>query len=86
MSLTDIPQPNWTDAQERAIRVRELLASTVNHADAALHQIRNVVRGHRAAIATELNGDADALLTAYTKLKEAVEIAKEITVEDIPNG
>ena len=84
MSLTDIPQPNLTDAQERAIRVRELLSNVVGHADSALHQVRNVVRGNRAAIAGELGDDATALLTVYNKLKEAVEMAKEITVEELP--
>ena len=86
MSLTDVPQPNWTDTQLKTIRVRELLSNVVGHADSALHQVRNVIRGHRTAIATELGDDAAALLTTYAKLKEAVETAKEITVEDIPNG
>lgn len=86
MSLTDIPQPNWTAAQLKAIQVRELLSNVVGHADSALHQVRNVIRGHRTAIATELGDDAAALLTTYTKLQEAVETAKEIIVEDMPNG
>ena len=84
MSFIDIPQPNWTDTQLRAIQVRELLSSVIGHADSSLHQIRNVVRGHRAAITAELGDDAAAFLTTYDKLKEAIETAKEIAVEELP--
>jgi len=85
MVITNIPQPNWTDTQIKVIRIRELLSDVIGHANTALHQIRNTVRGTRAAIATELGDDAAALLTVYAKLKEAIEAAKEITVEDLPN-
>ena len=85
MSITDVPQPNWTDTQKRVIRIRELLSSVISHADSSLHGIRNVVRGDRPAIVSELGSDGAALLTVYSKLKEAVEAAKEITVEDLPN-
>ncbi len=40
--------------------------------------------GNGKAIAVELGDDAAALLGVYTKLKEAIEAAKEITVEELP--
>lgn len=84
MSLIDIPQSNQTDAQQRVTRIRELLSGVIGLADSSLHGIRNIVRGHRAEIITELGDDAIILLTTYAKLKEAIEAAKEITVEELP--
>jgi len=84
MSLTDIPIPTET-ITDKTNAIREKLASVIGLADIRLHEIRNLVRKYgRQAIATELGGDAAALLVVYTKLKEAVEAAKEITVEDLP--
>ena len=85
MALTDVPveQTTITDV---ANEVREKIAQVVGLADIRLLEIRNLVREHtRAAIAAELGSDAAAMLTVYTKLKEAIEAAKEITVEDLPN-
>ncbi len=84
MSLVDIT-PQAVTITDVANEVRQRLAQTVNLADQQLHQIRRLVNQYtRAAIATELGSDAVAMLTVYTKLKEAVETAKEITVEDLP--
>ena len=84
MSLVDIPAPQIT-AADVAKQIREYLAQVVSLADVRLLQIRNLVRDHgRSAIAAELGGDAAALLTVYTKLKEAIEVAKKVTVEDLP--
>ncbi len=84
MSIVDVPQPKQTEAEKMAIRIRELLSSVIGHTESALHQIRNIVRGNRTEIAAELGDDAAAMLTVYNKLKEAVEVAKEIEVEDLP--
>ena len=84
MSLVDVPNPAKTVTDQANI-VREHLACVVGIAEVRLHQIRNLVRTHgRAEIAAELGNDAGAMLTVYTKLKEAVEAAKDITVEDLP--
>ena len=84
MSLVDIPAPQIT-AADVAKQIREYLAQVVSLADVRLLQIRNLVRDHgRSAIAAELGGDAAALLTVYTKLKEVIEVAKKVTVEDLP--
>ena len=84
MSLVDIPVSEITVA-DVAKQIREYLAQVVSLADVRLLQIRNLVRDHgRSTIAAELGGDAATLLTVYTKLKEAIETAKEITVEDLP--
>ena len=84
MALTDItvPQATITDV---ANDIRAKIAQIVSLADIRLHEIRNIVREHgRPAIAAELGADAAAMLTVYTKLKEAVEVAKEIEVDDLP--
>ena len=86
MSLTDIPIRAET-ITDKANRIREILASLVNIADSRLQQIRDLVSKYgRAAIAAEFGDDAAALLVVYTKFKEAIEAAKEIQVEDLPNG
>ena len=85
MVLIDVPITEETIA-DKANKIREKLASVIAIADIRLHEIRNLVRKYgRTNIATELGDDAAALLTTYTKLKEAIEAAKEITVEDLPN-
>ncbi len=84
MSLTDIPVPTET-ITDKANKIREKLASVVDLAEIRLHEIRTLVRKYgRPAIATELGDDASAMLVVYTKLKEAIEAAKEITVEELP--
>ncbi|MCK4850690.1 MAG: hypothetical protein KAT11_05020 [Phycisphaerae bacterium] len=85
MSLIDIPITEETIA-DKANKIREKLASVIGIADIRLHEIRNLVRKYgRTNIAAELGDDAAALLTVYTKLKEAIEAAKEITVQDLPD-
>ena len=88
MTLTNIPEVELTQAQivtNATNDIRGKIAQIVSLADIRLLEIRNIVREHtRAAIAAELGDDAAAMLTVYTKLKEAVEVAKEIEVDDLP--
>ena len=84
MSLVDVPQKQVTTSNV-ADEIRQHLATVINLADTQLLRIRNLVRQYgRSNIAAELGTDAQALLTVYTKLKEAVETAKQVTVEDLP--
>ena len=84
MSLVDVRQKEITTS-DVANDIRGHLASVISLADVQLLRIRNLVRQHgRSNIAAELGSDAQALLTVYTKLKEAIEAAKQITVEDLP--
>ena len=84
MSLVDVPQKQVT-ASNVADEIRQHLATVISLADTQLLRIRNLVRQYgRSNIAAELGSDAQALLTVYTKLKEAIEAAKEIAVEDLP--
>ena len=85
MALVDIPQVQQTPTEAAAKSVREIAASIISHADTGLQQIRNLVRGKRAAVATELGADAAAMLTVYNKLKDAVEAAADTSVEEIPD-
>ena len=65
--------------------IRQHLSSVISLADNQLLRVRNLVRQYgRSNIAAELGSDAAALLTVYTKLTEAVETAKQVTVEDLP--
>ena len=84
MSLVDVPERVET-IEQTADGIRQGLRSAISVADATLSRIRQVVQEKgRATIAAELGNDAAALLLVYTKLKEAVEAAKGITVEDLP--
>ena len=84
MSLTDVSTSARTITDD-ANDIREKIAQVVSLADIRLTEIRNLVRDNtRAAITTELGVDAADLLTVYTKLKEAIETAKDVTVEELP--
>ena len=84
MSLVEVPQSENTIA-DVANEIRSHLAAVISTADAKLHRIRNLVRDNgRASVAAELGADGAALLTVYTKLKEAIETAKGVAVEDLP--
>ena len=84
MAIVDIP-PSTETITDIANNIRGHLGSVISLAEVRLTQIRNLVRDHgRSAIAAELGDDAAALLTTYAKLKEAIEAAKEITVEELP--
>ena len=86
MAIVDIPTVPET-ITDKANRVRAKLRSVIGIADIRLLEIRNIVTTYgQPAIAAELGDDAAALLTVYNALKSAVEAAKEITVEDLPNG
>ena len=84
MALTDISVPEKT-ITDTANSIREKLTQIVSLAEIRLLEIRNLVREHtRVAIAAEFGSDAADLLTIYNKLKEAIEKAKNIEVEDLP--
>ncbi len=84
MAIVDIPTATRT-VTDVAYDIRRHLGTVISLAEVRLTQIRNLVREHgRLAIAAELETDAAALLTVYTKLKEAIEAAKETEVEDLP--
>ena len=85
MSIVDIAQKQVTNS-DKANEIREHLASVISIADVKLLQIRNIVRDvGKANISTELGSDAADMLTVYTKLKEAIETAKNVTVEELPS-
>ncbi len=85
MSLINIPIRPET-ITDKADKIRSRLAGVIAIADIRLQDIRDLVSKYgRAAIAAELGDDAAALLVVYTKLKEAIEAAKEKQVEDLPN-
>ena len=84
MALVDIPTPAPT-ITDIANGIRGHLGSVISLADVRLLQIRNLVRDYgRSNIAAELGSDASDMLTVYTKLKEAIETARQVTVEDLP--
>ena len=84
MALTDISTPAIT-ITDIANNIRDKIAQVTSLADIRLQEIRNLVREYgRANIAAELGSDAAALLTVYTKLKEAIEAARQVTIEDLP--
>ena len=84
MSLIDVPIPTPT-VSDVANDIRAKIGQVIVVAEQQLHQIRNLVRQYgRSNIAAELGTDAAALLSVYTKLKEAVEAAKQVTIEDLP--
>ena len=84
MPLIDVPMPEIT-ISDKANEIREKLAQVVSLAEVRLQEIRNLVREYgRANISAELGSDAAAMLTVYTKLKEAIEAAKGISVEELP--
>jgi len=63
----------------------ERLKMQLNSIEGTLADVRAIVQTHgRAAIANELGSDAAAMLTVYARLKEAVEAAKQIEVDDLP--
>ena len=85
MALTDVPE-NQITITDITNDIREKISQVVELAEIRLHEIRNTVREYsRATIAAELGSDAADMLLVYTKLKEAIEIAKQITVEDLPS-
>lgn len=84
MSLVDVPVVDETIV-DKANKIREHLANVIGIADIRLQDIRNLVAKYgRANITAELGSDAAAMLVVYTKLKEAIEAAKDITVEKLP--
>ena len=84
MSLVDVPIVAET-ITDKANKIREKLASVIGIADIRLAEIRNLVSKYgRQEIAAELGDDAQAMLVVYTKLKEAVEAAKDVEIEELP--
>ena len=73
------------DIENTCKEINDELMALVGTVETKLHKVRNLVRGQRAAIVAELGNDnATALQAVYTKLKEAVEAAKDVTLEDMP--
>ena len=84
MSLIDV-QEAQESAATGAVEIRQNFAGAIRAAKAHLRRIRGIVQQYgRTAIVAELGDDAAALLTVYTKLKEAIEAAGEASVEDLP--
>ncbi len=84
MSLVDVPVVPET-ITDKANKIRESLASVIGIADIRLQQIRDLVAKYgRAELSAELGDDAPTMLVVYNKLKEAIEAAKDITVEELP--
>ena len=84
MALIDVPATEITIA-DKANEIREKLSQVVDLAEIRLQEIRSLVRKYkRETIAGELGKDAAVMLKVYTKLKEAIEAAKDIVVEDLP--
>ncbi len=84
MSLVDVPIRAETIV-DKANKIREKLSSVIGIADIRLVEIRNLVAKYgRQELAAELGDDAAAMLVVYTKLKEAIEAAKDVTVEELP--
>jgi len=84
MALTDVAEKTITIADE-TIEIRKKISQVVSFAEIRLAEIRSIVKlRSRTAIAAQLGTDAAAMLTVYTKLKEAIEVAKNITVEALP--
>ncbi len=76
MAIFDIPAADGPTPADAARQVRQILLRIVNQSDQGLSRIRNLVNIHtRAAIATELGGDATALQDVYTALKAMLEDA-----------
>ena len=84
MSLISVPVQETT-ITDITNDIRRKIAQVISLADIRLTEIRNMVRDHgRSTIAAELGDDAADMLTVYTKLKEAIEAAKQVSVEDLP--
>ena len=86
MGIFDIPAATGPTAEDAARQTRQILLRLVNQSDQGLSRIRDLVNTHtRAAIATELGGDAAALATVYTALKDMLEdVAIGRTVDALP--
>lgn len=84
MSLVDIALPAQT-ITDVANEIRAKFDQVTRLADIRLQEIRNLLGKHgRPALTAELGSDAAAMLTVYTKLKEAIQAARNISVEDLP--
>ena len=85
MSITDIEPIDHTTIRIACDNIRQKLDAVLSHADSALRQIRPIVRKHkRPNIAAELGPHGPILLSVYNLLKQAREIGKDITIDDLP--
>ena len=86
MALANLVQndPERTDVEKSAARIKQLTTRVVQQANKYLGEIREEVAGNKAAIATELGADAAAMASVYNKLREAIEAATGVTVDGIP--
>lgn len=88
MTLVNVPSTPPTQDElvtTAANGCREKLDEVVSLAEIRLTEIRNIVRDKtRAAIAAELGADAADLLSVYNSLKDAVETAKDTSIDSLP--
>ena len=87
MAIFDIPAAAGPDVTDAARQVRQILLRIVNQSDQGLVRVRELVNTHtRAAIASELGGDAAALQSVYTAIKAMLEdAAVGRTVDALPS-
>ena len=86
MAKMDYMSTQKPEIESTCDQIQDALLQTVSVAVPALQRVRNFVRGNKAAIVAEIGNDnATALQTVYTKLKEAVEAANGVVIEDLPD-
>mgnify|MGYP006288157339 CR=1 FL=1 len=85
--LTDVAEPQYTDAERDARVIRREIATLTGHARHVLSRVRQLVADpdHRQAVAAELGGaDAQALRDAYQAYRQAVQAADGVDVGALP--
>ena len=85
MSLVTLPVEPEQTAADAATEIRSKFANALVLVDIRMREVRQIVATWgRPAIAAELGSDAADLLTVYNSLKNALEVAKEVTLEELP--
>jgi len=78
--------PQLTATEQTSMQVTRKMLQTVNAVEANLLQVRRMIKGQRAAVAAEIGSEnAALLLSVYQSLVDAVEAAKGVSVEAMPN-
>ena len=81
--LTDVPEPQLTQAEADALILRREMANLTGHAAHVLGRIKEMAASpdHRAAIIAELGpADTQDLRDAYDAYRQAVQAANRIDV------
>jgi len=81
--LTDVPEPQLTQAEADALIIRREMANLTGHASHVLARIKEMAADpdHRAAIVAELGpADAQDLKDAFDAYRQAVQAANRIDV------